>query len=193
MKNYYEILEVNPKASTDIIKKVYKIKIKKNHPDLFQGEEKIKAEEITKQLTEAYNILCDENKRKEYDETLKTNDTSIEQYKKIISSLKEENDYLKNMLLSKDNTINSFMKNNNTQKDYVNKYEQNIYEGNNDINNMNNINQDDRKSYSKNYFFSMLYDLKQFAFKLALFFLSILALLLTFSLITKTNVFKLFF
>ena len=42
MKNYYEILEVNPKASDEIIKKIYKIKIKKNHPDLFQGEEKKK-------------------------------------------------------------------------------------------------------------------------------------------------------
>ena len=29
MKNYYEILEVNPKASEDIIKKVYKIKVQK--------------------------------------------------------------------------------------------------------------------------------------------------------------------
>ena len=48
MKNYYEILEVNPKASEDIINKVYKIKVKKNHPDLFQGEEKKKAEEKTK-------------------------------------------------------------------------------------------------------------------------------------------------
>lgn len=64
MKNYYEILEVNPKASDEIIKKIYKIKIKKNHPDLFQGEEKKKAEEITKELTEAYDILSDTQKRK---------------------------------------------------------------------------------------------------------------------------------
>ena len=64
MKNYYEILEVNPKASDEIIKKVYKIKVKQNHPDLFQGDEKTKAEEITKELTEAYNILSDSEKRK---------------------------------------------------------------------------------------------------------------------------------
>ena len=45
MENYYEILEVNEKASIEIIKKVFKIHIKKNHPDLFTGKEKLEAEE----------------------------------------------------------------------------------------------------------------------------------------------------
>ena len=90
MKNYYEILEVNPKASDEIIKKIYKIKIKKNHPDLFQGEEKKKAEEITKELTEAYNILSDTQKRKDYDIELQNNiqeDSQYYKYQALISNL----------------------------------------------------------------------------------------------------------
>ena len=132
MKNYYEILEVNPKASDEIIKKVYKIKVKQNHPDLFQGDEKTKAEEITKELTEAYNILSDRKKRKNYDLELEQNDDKtdeLEQYKNIIISLKEENEYLKNVILSKDNTINTYLNNdvnynnyNNTQTYYNNHY-----------------------------------------------------------------------
>ena len=114
MKNYYEILEVHPKASDDIIKKVYKIKIKQNHPDLFQGEEKKKAEEITKEITEAYDVLSNVVKRTEYDLELKNQeDTSYNKYESIISSLKEENEYLKEVIISKNNMIDNFF--NNTQ------------------------------------------------------------------------------
>ena len=42
MKDYYEILEVNPKASKYIIEKVYRIQVKKFHPDLHQDEQKKK-------------------------------------------------------------------------------------------------------------------------------------------------------
>ena len=112
MKNYYEILEVNPKASDEIIKKIYKIKIKKNHPDLFQGEEKKKAEEITKELTEAYDILSDAQKRKDYDIELQNDtqeDSQYYKYQALISNLKEENEYLKNVIKSKNNVINEFI------------------------------------------------------------------------------------
>ena len=34
MKNYYEILEVNEKASDEIIEKAYKVLVKRYHPDL---------------------------------------------------------------------------------------------------------------------------------------------------------------
>ena len=33
MKNYYDLLEVTPKASKEIIEKAYKVLIKKYHPD----------------------------------------------------------------------------------------------------------------------------------------------------------------
>ena len=38
MKNYYDLLEVTPKASKEIIEKAYRVLIKKYHPDLYQGE-----------------------------------------------------------------------------------------------------------------------------------------------------------
>jgi len=56
MKNYYDILEVSRKASKETINKIFKIHMKANHPDLFQGDEKIKAEEKSKELTEAIGI-----------------------------------------------------------------------------------------------------------------------------------------
>ena len=42
MKNYYDVLEVSRKASKDTINKIFKIHMKANHPDLFQGELKQK-------------------------------------------------------------------------------------------------------------------------------------------------------
>lgn len=66
MKDYYKILEVNNSASTEIINKVYKILAKKYHPDT-NPDNKEFAEEKFKELNEAYEILSDEEKRKEYD------------------------------------------------------------------------------------------------------------------------------
>ena len=67
MQNYYELLEVSSKASPEVIKKVFKFHIKQNHPDLFQGEAKAKAENKIKEINEAYEILSNEDKRKQYD------------------------------------------------------------------------------------------------------------------------------
>ena len=38
MKNYYDILEVNRRASKEVIEKAYKVLVKKYHPDLYTGE-----------------------------------------------------------------------------------------------------------------------------------------------------------
>ncbi len=67
MKNYYDLLEVNPKASKEIIEKAYRILIKKYHPDLYQGEERIYAEAKTRELNEAYHILSSDFLREQYD------------------------------------------------------------------------------------------------------------------------------
>lgn len=68
MKNFYEILEVNEKASKEVIEKVYKVLAKKYHPDLQRTpEEKEKAEERMKEINEAYSILSDTEKRRKYD------------------------------------------------------------------------------------------------------------------------------
>ena len=71
MKTLYEILEVSENASKEVIEKAYKVLAKKYHPDLQPESQKQKAEETIKKINEAYAILSDEVKRKEYDETLK--------------------------------------------------------------------------------------------------------------------------
>lgn len=66
MKNYYEILEVSETASKEVIEKVYKVLAKKYHPDV--NPENIKeAEEKFKEISEAYEVLSDDTKRKAYD------------------------------------------------------------------------------------------------------------------------------
>ena len=80
MKNYYEILEVNPKASKEIIEKAYKVLIKKYHPDLYKGESRIYAEEQTRQINEAYKILSDEFLREQYDKEIEKENMFNRQY-----------------------------------------------------------------------------------------------------------------
>ena len=67
MKNYYEILEVNKRASKEVIEKAYKVLVKKYHPDLFTGEKKIYAEKKIKEINEAYSVLTDEFMKEQYD------------------------------------------------------------------------------------------------------------------------------
>ena len=70
MKNYYEILEVNEHASQEIIQKVYKILAKKYHPDTQKDFPVEGSEEKFKDISEAYETLSNEEKRKKYDEQL---------------------------------------------------------------------------------------------------------------------------
>jgi len=67
-RDYYEILEVSPNASTEVIKKAYHTLVQKYHPDKHSTSRKAWAEEVTKQLTEAFSVLTDAAKRKEYDQ-----------------------------------------------------------------------------------------------------------------------------
>lgn len=70
MKNYYDLLEVTPKASKEIIEKAYRVLIRKYHPDLYQGEERIYAESKTRELNEAYRVLSNDFLREQYDSEL---------------------------------------------------------------------------------------------------------------------------
>ena len=67
MKDYYGILEVNEKASQEIIEKAYKTLVKKYHPDLYSSVQKREAEIKLKDINEAYNILSDSFLRAQYD------------------------------------------------------------------------------------------------------------------------------
>ena len=54
MKNYYEILEVDKHASTEVINKAYKILAKRYHPDMHEENKKEWAEEKFKAINKAY-------------------------------------------------------------------------------------------------------------------------------------------
>src|SRR3989344_6448868 len=64
-KDYYETLGVKRNSDVSEIKAAYKNLAKKYHPDLNKNKE---AEAKFKEISEAYAVLSDENKRKHYDQ-----------------------------------------------------------------------------------------------------------------------------
>ncbi|KAM7277115.1 hypothetical protein ACFE04_018981 [Oxalis oulophora] len=65
--NYYKILEVDRSATDDDLKKAYRKLAMKWHPDK-NPNNKMEAEAKFKQLSEAYDVLSDSNKRTVYDQ-----------------------------------------------------------------------------------------------------------------------------
>ena len=65
-KDFYKVLGVSKDASASEIKKAYRKLARDNHPDSHPGDEA--AEERFKAVSEAYSVLSDPERRKEYDE-----------------------------------------------------------------------------------------------------------------------------
>lgn len=63
-KDYYETLGISRDASKDELKKVYRELAKKYHPDVSKDPN---AAEKFKEISEAYAVLSDENKKMQYD------------------------------------------------------------------------------------------------------------------------------
>ena len=68
--NYYKLLEIDPKSDQQTVKQAYLAKIKEWHPDK-NPDRAAEAEEKTKVLNQAYHVLKDPERRKNYDRMLR--------------------------------------------------------------------------------------------------------------------------
>ncbi len=64
-RDYYDVLGIDRSASEAELKRVFKRLARRYHPDVNPGDEK--AEERFKEISEAYAVLSDAEKRKQYD------------------------------------------------------------------------------------------------------------------------------
>ena len=104
----YDVLEVSEKASSEVIEKAYKVLVKKYHPDLQTANNKEHAETMMKKINEAYDILSDDTKRKEYDNKL----MQIRQQSYYASSENSNSGYRNNQNNSnKSNNASSYKRN----------------------------------------------------------------------------------
>ena len=65
-RDYYEVLGVSKTASDSELKSAYRKLAKKYHPDVNPGDKE--AEAKFKEATEAYSVLGDAEKRRQYDQ-----------------------------------------------------------------------------------------------------------------------------
>ncbi len=65
-RDYYEVLGVDKNADDAAIKKAYRVLAKKYHPDMNPGDKN--AEAKFKEASEAYAVLSDPDKRRQYDQ-----------------------------------------------------------------------------------------------------------------------------
>ncbi|MCI8785926.1 MAG: J domain-containing protein [Eubacterium sp.] len=82
--NPYQILGVSQTDNEETIKKAYRKAAKECHPDTHPGDRR--AEERFKEISEAYRILSDRQKRKEYDEKTAQKKTQPRNSKRSVSS-----------------------------------------------------------------------------------------------------------
>lgn len=69
MKDYYSILQVDPRAEQEVIEAAYRRLMRKYHPDVLSSEERDSEEILRKvqELNAAYEVLGDSQRRQEYD------------------------------------------------------------------------------------------------------------------------------
>lgn len=199
MKNYYDELEVSKKASKEVIEKVYKILAKKYHPDTTKEIDKQAAEEKFKAISEAYETLSDEEKRKKYDIELEQSNPTIS-YEAYINVVNQR-DALNNALneLKQSSFANQY---NHIPYNKVNINTNTTNKNNNNYNNQNytsnNSNQSKKTYYYTNTrkpasaFDYFKYKLKEFFTNLIILLLSILVSILIFNAFSSFNLFSMF-
>ena len=65
--NYYDILEISPSASAEVIRAAYRSLSRKHHPDANPDSDETKH---FKRVQEAWEVLSDPENRRQYDEQL---------------------------------------------------------------------------------------------------------------------------
>lgn len=70
--NYYEVLGVERTASEAEIRDRFRKLARENHPDRFSGSEKVEAERRFQGLTEAFNVLTNEARRRQHDSEIQS-------------------------------------------------------------------------------------------------------------------------
>ena len=66
-KSLYQVLEVSPSASAEVIRAAYRALMEKHHPDKNPEQHRALAQEISCRLNHAYSILSNPEKRRMYD------------------------------------------------------------------------------------------------------------------------------
>lgn len=105
METLYDILEVSRKASKEIIEKAYKTLAKKYHPDVQSAEDKANAEEMMKKINHAYDVLSDDERRREYDRGLEEQEAQKEQGERISNDYNSYTNNPENMNYNNQNNI----------------------------------------------------------------------------------------
>lgn len=203
MKNYYDELEVSKTASKEVIEKVYKVLAKKYHPDITKEENKVQAEEKFKSISEAYEILSDEEKRKKYDLELENSNPTIsyEDYISVVNERDQLNYALNNLkasIYNSNNYSNSTSNNSNYQArtNYSTQNQNKNY-------NSNNYNANSYNTQRKKYYYTstgkpasvfdyIKYKIKEFFKSLFILILSIILALLIVGTFTNFNILHFF-
>jgi len=70
-RDFYQILGIAQQATRQEVLRAFRTLVMENHPDKFQeAARKRQAEDLLKEITEAFNAIYDQKRREEYDSTL---------------------------------------------------------------------------------------------------------------------------
>jgi curved DNA-binding protein CbpA len=68
MKDYYQILQIDPEANLEVMNNAYRTLVRQYHPDLYHTHRKDQMNEKMQEINEAYNILSNPITRQQYDQ-----------------------------------------------------------------------------------------------------------------------------